>query len=487
MRRFTVVLLVLLALSFTASFLYAADADAVTVLKGARIIDGTGNPPIENGAVVIKGNQITAVGPAAKIKTPKGAQVIDVSGKTIIPGLFSAHSHVGVIFKGENRADAYTRENVLSQLDTFEQYGVTSIVALGTNRDVVVGPIRAEQRAGKLGGATIFSGDRGFGGTEGAPPLKLAPDQVYRPTSPEQARQAVRETVARHPDILKVWVDDVFGQFHKMDPATYKVVIDEAHKHHLKVAAHVFYLADAKALVAANLDVLAHSVRDLPVDQELISMMKAKGTWYIPTFTVDQSFFYIADTPNWQQNSFLVAALTPEVKAIVSAPNYKVNTDSVVATCRLALAQGMKNYKTLHDAGIKLAFGTDSGANPPTRVPGFAEHHELEMMVQAGITPMEAITIATQGSAALIGAKDRGTITKGKRADLLVLAANPLDNISNTKTLVAIYHNGQAVTPRASAPAAAKAKNLSLPLPGADAVALYSAALAVGPIEDVCD
>jgi imidazolonepropionase-like amidohydrolase len=486
MRRFTIILLVLFALSSTASFLYAADADAVTVLKGARIIDGTGNPPLENGAVVIKGNQITAVGPSASVKVPKGAKVVDVSGRTIIPGLFSAHSHVGVILQGKNRDDAYTRENVMAQLNQYEQYGVTSIVALGTNRDVVIDPIRAEQSAGTLGGTTIFSGDRGFGAPKGAPPLQLAADQVYRPTTPEEALKVLRETIARHPDILKIWVDDVFGQMTKMDPAIYKAIIEEAHKNNLKVAAHVFYLGDAKALVAANLDVLAHSVRDLPVDQELISMMKAKGTWYIPTFTVDQSFFYIADTPNWQQDSFLVAALTPEVKAIVSAPNYKVNTDAVVATCRLALAQGMKNYKALHDAGIKLAFGTDSGANPPTRVPGFAEHHELELMVEAGIKPMEAITIATQGSAALIGAKDRGTIAKGKRADLIVLAANPLDNISNTKTLVAIYHNGQAVTPRASAPAA-KAKSQSLPLPGADAVALYSAALAVGPIEDVCD
>jgi len=117
MRRFTVVLLVLLTLSFTASFLYAADADTVTVLKGARIIDGTGNPPIENGAVVIKGNQITAVGPAAKIKIPKGAKVVDVSCKTIMPGLFSAHSHVGVILQGKNRDDAYTRENVMAQLN----------------------------------------------------------------------------------------------------------------------------------------------------------------------------------------------------------------------------------------------------------------------------------------------------------------------------------------------------------------------------------
>jgi imidazolonepropionase-like amidohydrolase len=484
MRRLTVLLFLLSIFTFSVSWLHAADADAVTVLKGARLIDGTGAPPLENAVIVIKGTKITAVGPADKVKVPKNARVVDVTGRTIIPGLFSAHSHVGVILHGQNREDAYTRDNVLAQLDQYEQYGVTSIVALGTNRDLIY-EIRAEQRAGKLGGATIFSGDRGYGVPGGAPPLRLAPDQVYRPTSPEQARQLVDEAAARHPDILKVWVDDVFGQMKKMDPAIYQAVIDEGHKHHLKVAAHVFYLADAKGLVASNIDVLAHSVRDLPVDQELIAMMKAKGTYYIPTFTVDQSFYYFADRSDWRQDSFLMAGLTPEVKTLFSAPDYKQKVDAnpIVAQCRLAWAQAMKNYKTLHDAGIKLAFGTDSGANPPSRVPGFAEHNELEMMVQAGITPMEALTIATHGSASLIGAKDRGTIVKGKRADLIVLAANPLDNISNTKTMVTIYHNGREVKPRATT----KAAVLGEPLFGDDLLQGFSAALGHSPIEDVCE
>jgi imidazolonepropionase-like amidohydrolase len=483
MRRFTVALLVLFALSFTVSFLHAADANPITVLKGARIIDGTGAAPIENGTVVIKGNRITAVGPAAKVKTPKGARLVDVTGRTIMPGMISTHSHLGLVLEGKNRDDAYTRENVMRSLHQYEQYGVTGIISMGVNRDFIY-DIRSEQREGKLDGATVFVGDRGFGVVGGAPPLPVAPDQLYRPTSPAQAREFAQAAAARHPDVFKLWVDDVFGQFPKMSPDIYQAIIDEGHKHHIKVVAHVFYLADAKQLVADGIDVLGHSVRDLPVDQELISMMKAKGTYYIPTFTVDQSFFYFADNQGWQQDKFLNAALTPEIKAMVSAPDYKAKTDAnpIVAKCRAALVQGMKNYKTLSDAGVNLAFGTDSGAFP-TRVPGFAEHNELELMVKAGVTPMQAITIATRNSAMLLGSKDRGTIEKGKRADLLVLAANPLDNIGNSKTLVVIYHDGREVTPRASAPAVAK----SLPLPGADAAALYSAALAVGPIDDVCE
>jgi imidazolonepropionase-like amidohydrolase len=484
MRRFTVALLVWFALIFTASFLYAADANPITVLKGARIIDGTGNPPIEKGTVVIQGNRITAVGPADKVKTPKGARVVDVTGRTIMPGMISAHSHLGVMLKGVQRADAYTRENVMASLNQFEQYGVTSIMSLGVNRDLIY-DIREEQRAGKLSGATVFPADRGFGVPNALPPFKLAPDQLYRPATPEEARKMVREAAARHPAFLKVWVDDGFGQFPKMDPGVYKAVIDEGHKYKLKVAAHVFYLVDAKQLVADGIDVLAHSIRDLPVDQELISSMKAKGTWYIPTLSVDQSFFYFADNATWRQNQFLNAGLSPEVKAIFNDPEYKAKTDAnpIVAKCRAALAQALKNYKTLNDAGVKLGFGTDSGAAPPSRIPGWAEHNELELMVSTGMTPLRAITIATGDTAKLIGIKDRGTLKKGNRADLVVLAANPLDNIGNTKTLVVIYHDGREVAPRASAPAVAK----SQPLPGTDALALYSAALAVGPIEDVCD
>jgi imidazolonepropionase-like amidohydrolase len=308
---------------------------------------------------------------------------------------------------------------------------------------------------------------------------------MYRPATAEEAHKLVREAATRHPAFLKLWLDDGFGAFPKMKPEVYKAVIAEGHKQHLKVAAHVFYLADAKALVDNNINVLAHSIRDLPVDQELISAMKAKGTWYIATLSVDQSFFLFADYDGWRKNQFLNAALSPEVRAIFDAPDYKEKTEAnpIVGKCRSALAQGMKNLKVLNDAGVKIGFGTDSGAAPPSRIPGYAEHNELELMVKAGISPMRAITIATEETAKLIGIKDRGTLQNGKRADLIVLAANPLDNISNTQTLVTIYHDGRAIKPRASSPPAAKAQ-VVLPYFNLERL---SANLGKEPIEDVCE
>lgn len=429
----------------------AAGAEPATVLKGERIIDGTGHAPIENGAIVVQGGRITAVGPAAKVKAPKGARVVDLAGRTVMPGIISAHSHVGLVMAGKNRDDAYNRDNVVRSMNQFEQYGVTGIVTLGLNRDLVY-DLRAEQRAGKLGGATLFPGDRGFGVTKGAPPLPVAADQLYHPQDPAQARQLVREAAARHPDIMKVWVDDLFGSAPKMDRAIYKAVIDEAHKQHVKVGAHVFYLSDAKQLVADGIDVLAHSVRDQKVDPELVSLMKRKGTFYVPTLTVDESFFGFADHPEWLEVPFLSEALSPEVKADMTDAGYKAKVEAspAVKIERTAFENALANVKALHAAGVKIALGTDSGGNP-SRIPGWAEHRELQLLVRAGLTPMQAITAATRGSSTLIGSKDRGTIAKGKRADLIVLAANPLEDIANTQKLVAIWHDGRAVTPRVPA------------------------------------
>jgi imidazolonepropionase-like amidohydrolase len=425
----------------------ASAAEPIAVLKGARIIDGTGRPPIEQGVIVVQGNRIAAVGTAAEVKAPKDARVVDLTGRTVMPGMISTHSHLGLVRNGKNRDDAYTRENALQALNQFERYGVTSMTCLGLNRDLIY-QVRSEQRAGKLGGATVFVGDRGFGMEKGAPPLPVAKDQLYQPKTADEARRLVREAAARHPDIMKLWLDDLFGKVKKMDPSIYAAVIDEGHKQHIKVAAHVFYLEDAKQLVKDGVDVLAHSVRDRPVDDELVSMMKAKKTFYIPTLALDESFFGFADHPEWLETPFLSAALAPEIKSDFTDPGYKakVEANPAVPIERKALETAMHSLKALHDAGVNVAFGTDSGANP-ARVPGWAEHRELELMVKAGLSPMQAITAATKGSATLLGAKDRGTIAKGKRADLVVLGANPLDDIANTKQLVAVWHDGREVTP----------------------------------------
>jgi len=428
-----------------------ARAAPAVVLEGARLIDGTGKPVRDNAALVIVGDKITAVGTAGKLPRPKGARVIDVRGRTIMPGLISAHSHVGLVIGAANRADAYTREVVQDALVQYEQYGVTSIVSLGLNRDLVF-ELREQQKHGTVPGASIFTAGRGVGAPSGVPPQPVAPDQVYRSQTAEQARAAVREMAGHHVDIVKLWVDDSLGKFAKMPPDIYLAVIDECHKRGLRVAAHVFYLADAKALVAAGIDVLAHSVRDLPVDAELVAALKARGVFYIPTLSVDESFFVFAEEPEVMKDELFIHAVPAERLEMFQSQAYrdKVKANPAVPKEKAAFAVALRNVKALHDAGVKVAFGTDSGALPE-RIAGWGEHHELELMVRAGLSPMDAIVAATQNSAAVIKASDRGTLEPGKRADFLVLAADPTADIRNTRQLVTVWHGGREIAPRVPA------------------------------------
>jgi imidazolonepropionase-like amidohydrolase len=414
-------------------------------IVGARIIDGKGGAAIENGNLIFRGDAIVAVGSSSQVSVPKGATIIDGKDKTVIPGLISAHSHLGLIEGGKNSATAYTRDNVMGALRQYERYGITSVMSLGVNRDLIF-DIREEQRDGKLDGATLFTAGRGIGAPNGAPPLPAAPDQIDRPATPDAARKAVHEAAGHHVDLVKVWVDDMYGKYPKMDPAIYGAVIDEAHKQHLRVAAHVFYLDDARALLADGLDVIAHSIRDQEVDDATIAKMKAHPVIYIPTFTVDESSFAFAEHPEWMQDKFLADALTPEERENFGSETYreKVKADPATPKVKAAMQTGFKNLKRVNDAGVEIAMGTDSGAMP-ARVAGWAEHHELDLMVRAGLTTMQALVDATAHSAEVCGVHDRGELVKGKRADFLLLNANPLADIRNTRSLAGVWHNGKQV------------------------------------------
>ena len=440
----------------------AAPPKISMIITGARIIDGTGNPPIEDGLIAFSGERIVAVGPTATTQPPGkasgfvAAQAIDAHGMTIIPGLISAHSHLGLI-RGATGVDAgnYTRENVSKQLDQYEGYGVTAVLSLGVNQDILYS-WRDEQRLGRFPGADIFTADRGLGVPGGAPPFPLQDNQVYRPASTEEARADVREMIGRHPDLLKLWLDDLFGTAPEMAPEVYQAAlaeahaaIDEAHVRGYRFAAHVFYLQDAKDLLERGLDVVAHSVRDDAVDARFIELIKTRNAIYIPTLALDESQFVYAQHPDWMKERFFTAAVDPALLAAWNAPEYaarmKINRNT--AKNRTAFEYAVKNVKALSDAGVTIAMGTDSGAMP-TRIAGFGEHRELQLMVQAGLTPMQAIVAATRNSARVLGAQeDRGTLEVGKRADFLILTGNPLEDIHNTTKISAIWHGGKPVAP----------------------------------------
>lgn len=436
MRLRTVATLAFISLPLTAQTANSTNY----ILRDVRVIDGTGKLAMDHTSVIIRAGKIAAVG--SKIVRDASSVSMKLSGKTIMPGLINAHGHVGVVNGTSVAANNFTGVNIMRQLVQYENYGVTTTVSLGLNKDLIY-KIRAEQGKGNEPGATLLTAGRGIGVPNGMPPLKLGKDQLYRPATPDEARADVREMAAHSPNLIKLWVDDSMGKLPKMKPEIYTAVIDEAHRADLKVAAHVFYLEDAKALVEAGVDILAHSVRDQVLDADTISAIKSKGVYYIPTLELEESFYIFGENPVFMSSPFFRQGVDDRLATLLKDEAKDKNT----APHRKAFRVAMDNAKKVHEATANIGVGTDSGANP-YRIPGWAEHRELQLLVEAGLTPIEAIHDATQINARMLAIEDKtGTIEKGKQADLLVLDADPSKDIRNTRKINMIFHNGRLVQP----------------------------------------
>ena len=399
----------------------------VTALVGGRLIDGTGRV-IENGTLVIDGNRIVAAGPAATA-VPAGATRIDVRGKTLLPGLVNAHGHVAATTGLRSDPASYTRENLTRQLKTYAQYGVTTVFSLGDDQALGF-EMRNEQATGPLDRARVF--------VAGA---------VITGNTADEARAMASKVADMKPDLLKIRVDDNLGASRKMPEPAWRAVIDEAHQRNLKVAVHIYSLADAKATLGAGADFIAHSVRDLPVDEGLIAALKSRDVCYSPTLTREISTFIYDATPTWVDDPFFVKGVTPDIITQLKDPKRQEQIRNGAGwqagqQYKAGLEVAKRNLKALVDRGVRIAFGTDTG--PPARFQGFFEHLELEMMVEAGLTPMQALVSAT-GDAARCHqrAGQFGTLAPGAAGDVLILGANPLDNIRNTRSIEQVWINGR--------------------------------------------
>jgi imidazolonepropionase-like amidohydrolase len=289
----------LVFLSSTTGLSAAEEGRKMVVLKGAKLIDGAGHSPVENSVLVIEGDKVSAVGPSGTVEYPADAEMIDCRGQTIVPGLISDHSHIGLVDGTSVKPENYNRANILRQLRQYEAYGVTTVMALGLNGGLFY-ELRDEQHSGQSPGADIFGADRGIGAPMTAPPAALLPvgnDQLYRAETPEEAKADIREMAARHPDLIKIWVDNQLGTDPKMKPEIYQAAIEEAHRLGLRVACHVYYLDDAKAVLSAGVDIIAHGVRDQPVDTAFIEEMKARSAWYVAAINLDETSYIFAEEP----------------------------------------------------------------------------------------------------------------------------------------------------------------------------------------------
>lgn len=426
---------------------FARVGTSPVVLRGVRLVDGSGGRPIEDATLVVEGQRLREVDSSERLAIPAGARVVDLKGKTIVPGLVSDHSHLGMVDGVRAGVENESRANILRQLTQFEAYGVTTVTSLGLNGPVFY-EIQPALHRGELPGADLFGADRGIGVPDGAPPVDGGPSQLYRAETPEQAILAVRDTATRHPDLVKLWVDDFHGTLHqKMRPEIYRAAIGEAHRLGLRVAAHVYYLEDAKRLVTDGVDILAHGVRDRVVDDAFVNLLRERKTWYVPTLGLDEAFFVYAEAPDWTRQPFFRHALQPALAAQLDDPSWRASVIGDTAKLQAdkqSLAINLVNLKKLHDAGVLIGFGTDSGAMP-LRIPGFAEHRELALMVKAGLSPSESIRIATSQAAKLLGLSERGVLAPGELADFIVVDGDPTKNIDDLSHITEVWHRGRRV------------------------------------------
>jgi imidazolonepropionase-like amidohydrolase len=412
-----------------------------TVLRHFTLIDGTGRAPRAAQALIITDGKLSWVGPDAGVKVPRGATVEDLKGKYVMPGLIDNHVHLGLVDGIAQDLKYQTPENIDKQLHVYAAYGVTSVQTLGTEKDLIF-PIRDAERATRPDKARVFTVGQGvvFKGSYGGVP---GLDQSV--ATPEEARRMVDAQAAKKADMIKLWVDDEFGALsERMPPAISTAVIDEAHKDGKKAVAHVFYYDNAAELTREGVNGFAHEVRDRPVDAALLGAMKSKGVWQMAaTLSREASFIYTM-LP-FVNDPFFARGVTPEVIAALTNPERikRLGSSPTFPKYAPTLDYAMRNFAAEAKAGIRYGMGTDSG--PTARFPGYFAHWELELMVKAGITPLQALTAATSANAEFLGAHDIGSVQAGKWADLLVLDKNPVANIRNTRAIHEVFIAGRKV------------------------------------------
>jgi len=415
------------------------------VFEGARLVIGNASAPIEYGALVVENGRITAVGRKGAVRAPAGAAHVDLDGKTVMPAMINVHVHIGYEGYTSWGAANHTPQNVLDHLQREAFYGVGATQSVGSSPTEPSLQFQKDQQAGKFPPASRFFFMPGMAPPGGGPDAVLreatTPLHVINEVSTAQeARAAVQAMAAKRIPQVKIWVDDRRGTYPKMTPEVYNAVIDEAHKHRMLVNAHATTLPDQKAVVRAGADVIVHVVQGENVDDELLALVRAKKPYWATVIGLGDRTEVCEKDPFFEEA--LPASIVASIRATTTprplAPSCGPPNPNAARREEIL----SNNLQKMIAAGARLVLGTDTGIHAGHTF-GTGDHHELARWVQLGLTPADAIVAATSRPAELLGIADMGTLAAGKSADFIVLNANPLDDIRNTRTIASVYLGGR--------------------------------------------
>lgn len=421
------------------------------LFEGARLITGSGGAPIESSAVLVENGRFTRVGRKGEVAASPGVTRVDLTGKTVMPALVDIHNHLGWMNQKTNRATktSYTRALVVDHLQRYAYFGIAATLSMGLDRWDVNPDLPYDLRHEILPNAARFlTVGRGIAATPMAgPPADYRLGVPYGAQTEAEGIALVHALHARNVELIKIWVDDRNKTVPKLAVPVYEAIINEAHRSGMRVVAHIFTLDDGKQLLKSGVDGFAHGVRDRDVDEEYLALLKQHPkTWLGPNLP-DRT---IATAEASAQIDWLTGALPPSqiTRMRDELASRKAETSSAIpspgtassGTGADAFGIQCRNLKKVHDAGMIIGLGTDANEDI-----GWGAHTQLTDMVFCGLTPAEAIVSGTRTAADILKLDDLGTVAPGKSADFIVLDANPLDNIMNTRRIHTVYLRGTAV------------------------------------------